>query len=139
MAVENPIRKAFQEAVEKRDTKCEAIDTGDLGVKLWCRVLRARDQSKFSSRCANKDTGEKVRQNYAAEYLSLCLCDESGKLIFEGENGVIDLQDMPAKALTTILDECHRVNGEKASVVKNSATTGEGDSSTDSPVTSAAQ
>jgi len=144
MSEPNPIRQKFQAAVEARDKKCEKIDTGELGVDLWCRVLRAKAQSKFSSRCSDRTTpkgstvtnGQKVRENYAAEYLSICLCDETGNLLFDGENGVTDLEGYGAPWLGPILDECQRVNGEKADIRKNSETTGEKDSNTASPVIS---
>lgn len=136
MSESNPIRQKFQAAVEQRDSKVAKIDSGELGVDLWCKILRAKDQSTFSARAANKDTGEKVRSNYAAEYLSICLCDEKGALLFPGEFGVIDLQGMPAQLLGPILDECHRVNGEKKEALrKNSETTGDADSSSASPGT----
>ena len=136
MAVqENKTRKAFQQAVESRDKKLEKINSGELGVELWCKVLRAKEQSKFSANANGKD-GLKIRQNYAAEYLSICLCDDKGELLFPGENGVIDLQDMPAPELEPILDECHRVNGAKDDHKKNSGKTGENGSSSSSPVTS---
>lgn len=119
------LRKQFQERVEKLDTKVVKHYSEELGIDVWLKLLRASEQSALAARI-NQDP--KAKANYSAEYLAACLCDESGKLLFPGEFGVVDLSNMPAKTLSPILDAAHKANGiltkeEQEEARKNSVPT----------------
>ena len=120
------LRKQFQERVEKLDTKVVKHHAAELGMDVWIKLLRASEQSALSAKM--NDDGTKFKSNYCAEYLSACLCDEAGALMFPGEFGVVDLAAMPAKILSPLLDACHKANGimtkeEQDAARKNSETT----------------
>lgn len=130
----NGLRQAFCAAVERRDAKAVKLTRHDLGIDIYCRLLRAKEQSQFSARWSDQESG--VKENYAAEYLAICLADETGRRLFPGELEVNDLAAMPAVVLLPILEECQEINGVKEDHRKNSAATGADSSSSNSPVTS---
>lgn len=131
---------AVEEKAKSRRVPSEAA-VSVLGIEgVGFRKLRLRDQTRFGHQVSTKDD---VAENFAAEYLSLTLCDmETGDLLFPGSTGVLELQVMPAETLLPLLREAQQANGVAARSVedfrKNSATIPADSSSSGSPAISGA-
>lgn len=122
--------------------RCEAtfkeVEVPKLNAKIRVKVLSAKDVSTFQAQFMDDDPRRKKEAaiNFKHSYVGRCLCDESGKLLFS-EKEADRLGDMPARDIEYLFEACSKVNpmGAEPEVekeVKNSETTTEEGSSTDS-------
>lgn len=114
------------------------VEVPELEAKIRVKVLSAKDVSTFQAQFMDEDPKRKKEAaiHFKHRYVGRCLCDDSGNLLFT-EKEAEQLGDMPARDIEFLFAACSKVNPmggepEVEKEVKNSETTSEEGSSTDS-------
>lgn len=117
------------------DLKLERVPVPEWGGCVLIRTLTASELDHFEASILNED-GTKDYANVRARFVSRCLIDEQGTLMF-GEEEAALLGEKSAAALDRIYDAAARLNGRSQAdmeeLAKNSAGGPTGDSHADSP------
>ena len=101
--------------------------------EVFIRVLSARARDGFDASVFDGET--RNVDNLSARLVVLCLCDETGKVLFpDARAGAATLGNMPTAIIEMLYNQCRALNGigvaNVAALAKNSAATTESDSST---------
>lgn len=109
------------------------IKTVDIpGVGEVClRAMTLRDRDSYEK--ASVDSGGKLPVDFRSQYLSRCLCDLEGKLLFPHSAGVEALQAMDASIGSKLFDAAMRHNRMTETDVKDLAGNSTPGRSGDSP------
>ena len=98
-----------------RDQILAADDLGLLEIKVpewggsvFCRVMSCGERDAYENDwVVNKSKGV---ENFRAKFLSACLCDEKGELLFPGSDGVAALAKKSSKILGRIWNKAMEHN-----------------------------
>ena len=85
----------------------KTVTVAGLG-EVCVRTMTLRDRDSYEK--SAMDAGGKLPDDWRSEYLSRCLCDADGKLLFPGPDGVATLKDLDSTAFGRVFDEAMRHN-----------------------------
>jgi hypothetical protein len=98
------------------DKKIEKVIVPEWGnAEIFVRSITAKEQDAWSSETAKQKKESKA--NFQASFLVLCICDETGKLLFEPKDAD-SLGNKSAGALNRIFNVASRLNGLSSDDVK---------------------
>lgn len=100
--------------------KIVKVDVPELGGECCLRVMSAREKDNYD--LSINDGKRQNLENICARLVVRCLCDESGKLIFENRaEGEKTLGDMPHDVIERLFEECRKINGMMEKSVEDAA------------------
>lgn len=85
----------------------KTVDIPGLG-EVCIRAMTLRDRDSYEK--ASVDAGGKLPHDFRSQYLSRCLCDIDGKLMFPGNDGVETLQALDAAIGSKLFDAALKHN-----------------------------
>ena len=110
------------------------VNISGLG-EVCIRAMTLRDRDSYEK--ASVDGGGKLPSDFRSQYLSRCLCDIDGKLMFPGLEGVETLQALDASIGSRLFDAAIKHNRmtetDIQDLAKNSTPGQSGDSPSASP------
>jgi hypothetical protein len=96
------------------DVKIEKVSVPEWGTDVYVRSISAKQQDSWSDELRkNKDS----KPNFQASFLVLCVCDESGNLLF-GKTDADMLGEKSASALNRLFNVASKLNGLSSEDVK---------------------
>lgn len=114
----------------------KTVDIPGLG-EVCVRAMTLRDRDSYEK--ASVDSGGKLPDDFRSQYLSRCLCDADGKLLFPGRDGIEVLQGLDAGVGAKLFDAALKHNKMTETDIKelagNSTPGQNGDSPSASPGT----
>lgn len=117
------------------DLKIEKVPVPEWGGYVLIRSLAASELDDFEASILTED-GSKDYSNVRARFVSRCLIDESGNVLFNEEEAGM-LGEKSAAAVDRIYDAATKLNGRSQAdmeeLAKNSAAAPSGDSPASSP------
>jgi hypothetical protein len=112
----------------------KTVDIPGLG-EVCIRAMTLRDRDSYEK--ASVDGGGKLPNDFRSQYLSRCLCDIDGNLMFPGPEGVETLQALDASIGSRLFDAAIKHNRmtetDIQDLAKNSTPGQNGDSPSASP------
>jgi hypothetical protein len=85
----------------------KTLEVPGLG-EVCIRTMSLRDRDSYEK--AAMDAGGKLPEDWRSEYLSRCLCDAEGTLLFPGREGVETLKSLDSTAFSRLFDQALRHN-----------------------------
>lgn len=107
------------------DAKRELVEVPEWGGSVYVRTLKAKDRDSYESSIIGDDGKFDIKKyaNATARLAALCMCDETGKRIFDDAK-IGALGEKSAEALHRVVQAARKMNklGEDAveDAVKNS-------------------
>jgi len=118
-----------KEILEFNDLRVEPVPVPEWNTTLYVRSITAKEQDAWSAETVKQK--QENRANFQASFLVLCMCDESGALLFSRKDADA-LGNKSAGALNRLFNVASRLNGLSSEDVreleKNSVTTQDEDS-----------
>lgn len=96
----------------------KTVDIPGLG-EVCIRAMTLRDRDSYEK--ASVDSGGKLPDDFRSQYLSRCLCDADGKLLFPGPDGVESLQGLDAAIGAKLFDAALKHNRMTENEIKDLA------------------
>ena len=113
-----------EEILSCSDVKIETVHVPEWGGDICVKTITAQEQDEWSVLVSEQRGIKKI--NAQASFLVMCLCDESGNLIFTKED-IESLGKKSAGAMNRIFNVASRLNGlskdDLKEIEKNSETT----------------
>jgi len=85
----------------------KTVNVAGLG-EVCVRTMTLRDRDSYEK--AAMDAGGKLPEDWRSEYLSRCLCDADGTLLFPGRDGVEALKELNSSAFAVLFDVAMKHN-----------------------------
>lgn len=104
--------EAFQNTFSTAPVKVDINPPGHDKFECLFKPLSSLDRDEYEASVAGVD-GKRNLSNLRARLVSLCLCDEKGKLIASGANAQL-LGDLPAVVVGAMFDKVRELNGMDA-------------------------
>jgi hypothetical protein len=83
------------------------------------RTMTLRDRDSYEK--AAVDAGGKLPHDFRSEYLSRCICDADGKLLFDSPEGREALKDFDSSKCSRLFDAAARHNRMTEADIKDAA------------------
>ncbi len=109
------------------DVQIEKVEVPQWGGHVFIKTISAKAQDEWVA--YNREQKQDGSNNETAAYIAMCVCDESGKLMFEIKEAE-QLGEKSSGAMNTIFNKAAKLNRlDTKELAKNSETT-QGDGST---------
>ena len=113
-----------KEIFECNDVQIEQVKVPEWGGSVYVKTITAKEQDAWSADVTEQK--KENRANFQASFLVMCICDESGQLLFDVSDADA-LGNKSAGALNKMFNVASRLNGLSSGDVKelekNSVTT----------------
>ena len=86
------------------DVKIEKVNVPEWNCDIFVRSISAKTQDEWAESVRQKKTS-----NFQASFLVLCICDESGRLVFD-KSDADRLGEKSASVLSRIFDVASKIN-----------------------------
>jgi len=104
-----------KEILEFNDSRIEPVAVPEWNTTVYVRSITAKEQDAWSAETVRQK--KENRENFQASFLVLCVCDESGALLFSRSDAEA-LGNKSAGALNRIFNVASRLNGLSSDDVK---------------------
>ena len=103
------------EIFECNDVKIEQVPVPEWGGSVYVKTITAKEQDTWSADVSEQKKNSTA--NFQASFLVMCICDESGTLVFDASDADA-LGNKSAGALNTVFNVASRLNGLSSGDVK---------------------
>jgi len=108
------------------DSELLRVEVPKWGGAVYIRVMTVGERDAHElEQLAMQKKGEATMDNFRSRFLARCLCDESGALLFPGEEGVADLSKKSVAVCHNLWKEAMRHNAltqEEVDVIAGEST-----------------
>ncbi len=97
-----------EQIIAAQDVRMEKVTVKEWGGDVYIKQMTAREQDKFEEQSRGKNGGPNL-VNIRARMVGACLCDESGKRLFEDEE-IAKLSLKSGSVLNRLIDKITELN-----------------------------